>query len=155
MVRVLLPPRLKVPDSLTWHQLNDASDGPCTPSITGICSFQLHVKGTKIIWHKAESESAWLCLFPSKIVPGFYYCWRKKRDSGLGDRLHRSLGHSPEQNLLLSSESHGHQHLPEVFGRRIHWSICAHTYLWLVFRSTCSCSYQALCSGVLLCPRLL
>lgn len=35
--------------------------------------------------------------------------------SRAGDRLHRPLGHSLEQSLLLSLESHGHQHPAEVF----------------------------------------
>lgn len=67
-------------------------------------------------------------LVPQESCSRLLLLLEKQEGLRAGDRFYSPLDHSLEQSLPLSSESHGHQHLPEVFGRGIQGCTLEHLY---------------------------
>lgn len=84
MMGVSLHLRLKVP---IWHQVVLLTTR-ASLSFAGICSFQLHIEGTKIIRRIAELEAGWPRSLPCEALPG--------SDAAGGTRGTRELSQSPE-----------------------------------------------------------
>lgn len=100
----------------------DVSDSPCIPQLCWDLFPPCQRDQNNLAHPRA---GGWLALLaPQQSCARVVRCWRNRRNlgsvgaqqpSGDGHGLLRSLGHSLEQNLPLSSGSHGHQHLAEVF----------------------------------------